>query len=652
MIPKRIPMKKVNLSSFAKLTDYITHAQGKNERVGKITITNCNNTDDPWWAAQEIEGIQRQNIRTKLDKTYHLLISFRLGENPAPEILQKIEERFARELGYGEHQRISAVHHDTDHLHIHIAINKIHPTKLIAIEPYYDKRKLGDLAAKMEVEYGLEPDNHVPRMTRGEAKAQDMEKSAGIESLIGWVKRGCLNDLLAADSWEALHAALADNGLQIIPRGNGLIITNGTIGAKASSIDRKLSKKTLEDKLGMFQASTIAKGKSQGGDGYKIRPMASKVDTRALWQQYQQERMQRGQGQSLQVEKAKERRDRRIKAVKEGARIKRMAIKLLQGGIAKRILYHQVSQGLLKDIKQINQAYQNERASYAQERGNRLIWHDWLKAKAQAGNTQALEVLRARYEREFRYGNVIARITPGNDNMAIKATDKIDTVTKRGTVHIKVVDGIVRDDGRQLRMSDNLSDAALKAALQLAVKRYGTLLQVQGTDKFYQALSKIAATAPISITLSKMDAEKAAQQAAKVRKPFATNKSRIEEPGQIDSSPRAWKRADDYIAMRNESRQKGYLVIEHRRYNTEKDAGTHGFGGIRQAGTSKLMLLKTSSEVLVLPIEDKMAYQVWTLKLGSPIEISSAGIIQPRVPTQALYLGRVRELTLTRGGRW
>jgi hypothetical protein len=66
-------------------------------------------------------------------------------------------------------------------------------------------------------------------------------------------------------------------------------------------------------------------------------------------------------------------------------------------------------------------------------------------------------------------------------------------------------------------------------------------------------------------------------------------------------------------------------------------------------GSSKLMLLKTSSEVLVLPIDDKMAHQVWSLKLGSPIEISSAGIIQPRVPTQALYRGRVRELSLGRG---
>ncbi len=30
-------------------------------------------------------------------------------------------------MGYADHQRVSAVHYDTDNVHIHIAINKIHP---------------------------------------------------------------------------------------------------------------------------------------------------------------------------------------------------------------------------------------------------------------------------------------------------------------------------------------------------------------------------------------------------------------------------------------------------------------------------------------------------------------------------------------------
>jgi Relaxase/Mobilisation nuclease domain len=38
------------------------------------------------------------------------------------------EERFCKALGFAEHQRISVVHHDTDNVHIYVAINKIHPT--------------------------------------------------------------------------------------------------------------------------------------------------------------------------------------------------------------------------------------------------------------------------------------------------------------------------------------------------------------------------------------------------------------------------------------------------------------------------------------------------------------------------------------------
>ena len=214
MIAKRIEFRNVNVSSFSKLINYITNAQGKNERVGEIRITNCQG-EHPTWAAMEAEAVQAKNTRTKMDKTYHLLLSFREGDYPAPESLHAIEARICDKLGYKEHQRVSAVHYDTDHMHIHIAINKIHPTRYTAHEPYFDKKNLGVLCTALEKEYKLAKDNHIPRMTPGEAKAQDMEKAAGIESLIGWVKRGCLPELLKVTSWDELHKILASNGLKL-----------------------------------------------------------------------------------------------------------------------------------------------------------------------------------------------------------------------------------------------------------------------------------------------------------------------------------------------------------------------------------------------------------------------------------------------------
>jgi hypothetical protein len=74
---------------------------------------------------REIAATQRLNARAKSDRTYHLLISLRAGENPDAKTLRVIEERFCKELGYAGHQRVSAIHHDTDNVHIHVAIKAV-----------------------------------------------------------------------------------------------------------------------------------------------------------------------------------------------------------------------------------------------------------------------------------------------------------------------------------------------------------------------------------------------------------------------------------------------------------------------------------------------------------------------------------------------
>src|SRR5690606_34505552 len=157
------------------------------------------------------------------DKTYHLLVSFREGEKSLdPKTLEAIESRICTALGFGEHQRISAVHHDTDNLHIHIAINKIHPTRYTIHTPYKAYKAIAQICEKLEKEYGLKPDNHIPKRTLSENKAQDMEEHSGVESLIGWIQRGCASRMLEAQSWSEPHTVMLENGLEIRERANGL----------------------------------------------------------------------------------------------------------------------------------------------------------------------------------------------------------------------------------------------------------------------------------------------------------------------------------------------------------------------------------------------------------------------------------------------
>ena len=161
MIAKRI-QRRAATSSPARLVRYMVAAEGgiepdtwvrtadyilatkrrttQGEKVASYRVTNCG-TDDPGDATTLIQITQAKNTRSQSDKTYHLVFSFREGEHPPLEVLHQIEDALCEVLGYSDHQRISAVHIDTDNLHVHVAINKVHPSGLQNIEPFYDKQR-------------------------------------------------------------------------------------------------------------------------------------------------------------------------------------------------------------------------------------------------------------------------------------------------------------------------------------------------------------------------------------------------------------------------------------------------------------------------------------------------------------------------------
>ena len=57
-----------------------------------------------------------------------------------------------------------------------------------------------------------------------------MEAHAGVDSLIGYAAREVAPAMRRATSWQELHAALAEHGLQIKPRGAGLVIGDAGLG--------------------------------------------------------------------------------------------------------------------------------------------------------------------------------------------------------------------------------------------------------------------------------------------------------------------------------------------------------------------------------------------------------------------------------------
>lgn len=522
MIAKAIAMKVAEKSHFANLVAYMTDEQDTTFRLGQVSVTNCY-SDGHNDAIYEVLNTQMQNRRATSDKTYHLIVSFRAGEELSPETLQAIEAELCAGLGFKEHQRISAVHQDTENLHIHIAINKVHPVKHTIHNPYQDYKTLAKLCAQLEQQYGLEIDNHSTQRNHSAGRARDMERHSGLESLISWIQQKALDSIKQANTWAELHATLYQNGLSIMLRGNGLAIStlDGAIGVKASSVARELSKGKLEQRLGTFQpankqslstikvkqryervALTTISEEPEQSERLK-KPI--KINSTDLYNVYQSERVASTVIRIEALQKARTQHQADIQHVKDKAASKRRWIKaLIQPGINKKLLLALIGKSLQADIKRINADYRQQRQMlYAQHR--RFTWLDWLQQKATQGNQNALQILRQRYSNVKVKGNYLIGIKSQFEPFEPPLTK--GKVTKKGTVFYLHNKAVIKDDGNRFHVAAEVNQDVLTTALVHAKKRHGYQLSVHGNALFQENVVRASVKAGLNICFDQENLE-------------------------------------------------------------------------------------------------------------------------------------------------
>lgn len=502
MIAKHVAMKSVKKSDFAELVKYMTDEQEKSERVGFVSVTNCQ-SERAEAAVLEVINTQGKNTRAESDKTFHLMVSFPHGEQPNDVILKAIETQLCEGLGYGEHQRVSVVHHDTDNLHIHIAISKIHPTRYTIHDPYYGHKVLGQLCEQLEQEYGLTQVNHKAKNTASENHVADMEHHAGIESLLSWVKRECLERMQSATSWAGLHQVLHENGLALRERGNGFVIVDQDgLMVKASSVSREFSKSKLEDRFGKFTptADSSVNADQAVKNKYEARPVRSGIDTTLLFAKYLAEQKNKVVNRAKEWKLARDNKNRLIEEAKRSNNLKRASIKLMvKSREEKKLLYSMASKGRHTAIEHINVQYRREREKIF-EKHQAQQWSDWLRRKATDGDKEALVALRARETAQGLKGNTIG--TGGGQRLKSGINADQDSVTKKGTIIYRVGAFAIRDDGDKLKVSREATKEGLETALRMAMERYGNRITVNGTDEFREKIVRAAVTTKLKITFA------------------------------------------------------------------------------------------------------------------------------------------------------
>lgn len=483
MIAKRVQRKSGEKSSYGKLALYILGRKSlaDADKVRSFWSTNCAVPDDMDLCIKEISANQDLNSRSKNDKTYHLVVSLAEGEDLSDEQFQEVERKMCEAIGLGEHQRICAVHTDTSHIHLHLAISKIHPLSLNCVEPYYDKLKLQAVCRELEQEYSLKPGIR----EEGRVKLSPGEAHQGLESFASWIRTHLEPEfsglLLSPDcNWQSLQALSGRFGIEIRERGAGLVFSHleKKLFVKASDINRSFSKKRLEDRLGRFEPSQW-KGLSE--KTYKPGPLQRSEKKDKLFEEFLAEKENWLNSQNSVLSSVSEVRYRSLQEIKERYARRRLEIKrdtLIAKG-RKRFVYQKLSEAMQKEIAEVfSEASQHRREIY--ERSKPLHWRDWVYERAKEGNETALEILRSKLSRteDFGLGSFVGR---ERNHVIFSGLPK--NIRNDGSIEYQAIGGGFVDRGDAIVLR-SLDEKTVKAAFTAARIKYGEQFDMKGSQDF------------------------------------------------------------------------------------------------------------------------------------------------------------------------
>ena len=261
---------------------------------------------EPLWSAAEDPKAYAEDVAAVLDgnvrqchrrgrfhgnPVYHVAINWKEGEHPTAAQAERAATHVMQALGFEECQAVWSIHRDTDNDHVHLVINRVHPTKFTAIGvPRRDYLILDRCMRELELEFGLSRAQgpyvtvdtaegpKIVRMSRKErqtrgllqdpegprltARAQRAEWNLKGDSFQRWITGAPAAALRQAVeklgvTWQPVHDILAGFGCAIQPKGSGMVVTttlsNGRVlAAKASVMGRWASKASLERALGPY----------------------------------------------------------------------------------------------------------------------------------------------------------------------------------------------------------------------------------------------------------------------------------------------------------------------------------------------------------------------------------------------------------------
>lgn len=473
-------------SSAGRVIDYIQRALDYVQRANMleedrpITFTGNCISDDIELCKLEIQSTQDQNHRAKGDKTYHMIISFSPEDKLTTELHQKVVADVAEHLGFGEHQRVCAIHKDTSNEHCHVIINKINPKTFNILTPYYDGFQMNDIATELEQKYNLTVLNHSNE--KGQEDINHKMHYDGIKSFNKWVVENAKSDveeiIKEGGTWKEVSDELAKYNLHIRKRGRGLVISDKDkpLFIKASSVTR-----SFKD-LGPYDDNIVSPS-APGTKNYERVPVTG---PNKLWQEFQDNKEGNKEAKSEIYKTFKELKD----AVYKEAKLQGIEVKYNKSlrGLAKKEQYKNIREALTAKLDELEIQKKTELAKH--NSGN---WLEFLmKQYNEKGDTQALEQLKKSKIFKPKFKNKMVGISPDTELFA-KVDKAGNSYEEVGKDKIFLVNDSLETQAEGLVVATRL--------IEIGVEKYEAPLVVNGSKAFIKAVQLAAMIKGVEVSV-------------------------------------------------------------------------------------------------------------------------------------------------------
>ncbi len=251
---------------FHGLVRYLMDGSRENPNPDRVAWAMTRNllNDDPDLAIRTMRATASRSTRCE-KPVYHLVISWRHDENPTDPMMWRVADTTLADLGLDEHQALYVAHKDTDHRHLHIVLNRIHPDSHKAWNRGKDWPKI-EISLRRQAEamglayvpgrhndpeaFGLKPRRPANAEYQSKVRHGEPPPAArwGLDEIA--CRRRELAPLFEqAGSWGDLSALLAVHGVRLERKGQGLILLDDMGSMKLSEMGKSIRLRELETRF-------------------------------------------------------------------------------------------------------------------------------------------------------------------------------------------------------------------------------------------------------------------------------------------------------------------------------------------------------------------------------------------------------------------